>query len=250
MRVRRSCRGRRVWLAASHAFAIGLVVGATSLAATAGPVSTPTVPAVPTIPSVSTIPPSDSLLELPTVPVSVPGRTPETTPTTSSPGSGAGGSGGAANGGAAATQGGGSANTSSSPGVSPDASGGVPSVSGPSGRLVGATRGAATPRRATHRNRWPVAASLFVSVVSLAVAAFCTRRRWQDTLRRQWRRRFGHRRSAVASVSPTPGAPRLVTGETKSGARLGGTPEQGATLDPADAAAARDALTELATRVS
>jgi hypothetical protein len=246
MRVRRSCRGRRVWLAASHACAIGLVVGATSLAAAAGPVSTPT------IPSVSTIPPSDSLPELPTVPVSVPGRTPETTPTTSSPGSVAGGSGGAANRGAAATRGGGSANTSSSPGVSPDASGGVPSVSGPSGRPVGATRGAArsAPRRATHRNPWPVAASAFVSVMSLAVAAFCTRRRWQDPLRRQWRRRFGHRRSAVASVSPTPGAPRLVTGETKSGARLGGTPEQGATLDPADAAAARDALTELATRVS
>ena len=238
--MRRSCRGFRVWLAASHVCAIGLVVGGTSLAAAAGPVSTPTVP---------TIPPSDSRPELPTVSVPLPRLTPGTTPPTSGPGSGAGGSGSEGNRG---TQAGGSANTSSSPGVSPDASGGGPSISGPSGRPVAATRGVArsAPRRATHRNPWPVAASVFVSVVSLAVAAFCTRRRWQDPLRRQWRRRVGHRRSAVASVSPTPGAPRLVTGETKPGARLARTPEQGATLDPADAAAARDALTELATRVS
>jgi hypothetical protein len=236
--VRRSCRGFRVWLAASHVCAIGLVVGGTSLAAAAGPVSTPTVP---------TIPPSDSRPELPTVSVPLPGLTPGTTPPTSGPGSGAGGSGSEGNRGVAGTQAGGSANTSSSPGVSPGASGGGTSISAPSGRPVGATRGAArsAPRRIKHGSGWPVAASV-VSVVSLAIAAFCTRRRWKAALREQWRKRVGHRRSGVESVSPIPGAPRPVTAESKSGARLAGTSEQGATLDPADAAAARHALAELA----
>ena len=242
MRVRRSCRGFRVWLAASHVCAIGLVIGGTSLAAAAGPVSTVTVP---------TIPPSDSRPELPTVPVPLPGLTPGTTAPTSTPGSGAAGSGGEGNRGVAGTQGGGSANTPSSPGVSPGASGGGPSISAPSGRPLGATRGAArsAPRRAKHRSGWPVAASVFVSVVALAVVAFCTRRRWQAPLREQWRKRIGDRRPGLESVSPNPGAPRLVTGESKPGVRLAGSSEHEATLDPADAAAARHALAELAAEV-
>jgi hypothetical protein len=255
MRVRRAGRGWRVWLAATHVCAIGLVVGGTSLAAAAGAASTPTVP---------TIPPSDLGPELPTasVPGLAPGATPPTTagttPPTSSTGSGAGGSGGAndrrgtgtQSGGSAGTRAGGSANTPSSPAVSPGASGGGPSISSPSVRPVGATRRAAgsAPRRAEHRGSWPVAASVLVSLVSLAVAAFCTRRRWQGPLRQQWRNRIGHRRSGLRAVSPNPGVPRLVTGESTPGARLGGTSGQGATLDPADAAVVREALTELATR--
>jgi hypothetical protein len=242
MQVRRSCRGWRVWLAASHVCAIGLVVGGTSLAAAAETVSTPTVPTIP--PSGPGLP----TVSLPGITVgTTPLTTPGTTPPTSSPGSGAGGSGGEGNRGGAGTQAGGSANTSSSPGVSPGASDGGPSISAPRVRPLGATRRApaTAPRGAKHRSSWPVALSVFVSVVSLAVAAFCTRRRWQGPLRQQWRKRVGHRRSGVEAVGPSLGAPRLVTGESTPGARLGGASEQGATLDPADAAA-REALAQLA----
>jgi hypothetical protein len=241
VQVGRWCPGRRVWLAASYVCAIGLVVGGTSLAAAAGPVSTPIVP---------TIPPSAGS-ELPTVPVPLPGLARgTTTPPTSSPGSGAGGSVDAGTRGGAGTQGGGSPKTSSTAGVSPGASAEGPSISAPSGRPLGVTRGAArsAPRRAKHRSSWPVVAAVLVGVALLTVGAFCTRRRWQDPLRRQWQKRVGHRRSGVRSVSPNPGAPRLVTGESKPGGGLGETAEQGAALDPADAAAVRDALAQLATR--
>ena len=243
MRVSSPCPRRRVWLAASHVCAIGLVIGGTSLAAAAEPVSTPTVP---------TVPPADSGPGLPTAPVPLPGLTPGTTSPTSSPASSSGGADSTSNRDDAGTHTGGSAKTSSSPGVSPGTSGGGPSSSAPSARPIGATRGAArsAPRRAEHRSWWPVAASVFVVVVSLAMAAFCTRRRWQGPLRRQWRKRVGHRRSGVESLSPNLGAPRLVTGESKPGARLDGTSVQGAAVDPADAAAARDELSQLATRVS
>lgn len=241
MQVRRSCRGRRVWLAASHVCAIGLVVGGTSLAAAAaGPVSTPTVPTTPPF-----VGPG-----VPTVPVPPAGLTPgTTTPPPSSPGSGAGGSVDAVSRGGAGTRNGGSPKTSSTAGVSPGASGEGPSISVPSVRPLGATRGAArsAPRPAKHRSSWPVAAVVLVGVVLLAVGAFCTRRRWQDPLRRQWQKRVGHRRSG-AKVSPNPGAPTLVTGESKPGEGPGETSEQGAALDPADVAAVRDALAQLTTR--